>query len=69
MSKFIVYVLLVLVLVAFASQNLGLVATSWMFGPPIILPLITVMFICFMLGFVAAIFLVVRKAAKKNNER
>ncbi len=70
MLKLIVYLVVVGLMIIFASQNLDVVTVYLVAGSPIQLPLIVIIGMSFFFGFVFAILTVIRKAlwGRKNNE-
>ena len=71
MLKLIIYLVVVGLMIIFASQNLDIVTVYLVAGSPIQLPLIVIIGMSFFFGFVFAILTVIRRALwgrKSNNE-
>ncbi|MBF0246960.1 MAG: DUF1049 domain-containing protein [Alphaproteobacteria bacterium] len=65
----ILYMIAGAFIVLFASQNLDVVTVFLVLGPPLQVPLIVVIGMSFMIGFVTAIMVVLRKAVKKQTRK
>lgn len=69
MIKMIFYLVLVTLIMIFASQNLDIVTVYLIAGRPIQIPLVLVIGLSFFSGFAFAIVTVIRRAVRRGNRR
>lgn len=65
----VVYMVVGALIVLFASQNLELATVYLIIGPPLTVPLIIVIGISFILGYLTAILAVIRRAVKGGSKK
>ncbi|CCQ72993.1 lipopolysaccharide assembly protein LapA domain-containing protein [Magnetospira sp. QH-2] len=69
MATLVIYMVLVIGIVLFASQNLDMVSVHLIAGNPVEVPLIVVVGLSFFVGFVTAIFSVIIKTLRDRGKQ
>lgn len=69
MIKLIICFIFAVFFTIFASQNMGSVFVHFIFGPPIKVPTIVLVFSSFMLGMIVTLFFTIASRSRKDNNR
>ncbi len=68
MFKAIISLIIVILLIIFASQNMGQVSVHVVMGRPVEVPMILIIAVSFILGYATALFTFVIKASSRNKQ-